>query len=85
MVLGDQNLDADPLVLAQQYTEQLLPLATDTKRMDAIDAWEAYNEPVADTADKMKRLADFEAERVRIMAENGLRAVVGNFATGHPP
>ena len=85
MVLGDQNLDADPLALAQEYTEQLLPLATDTKRMDAIDAWEAYNEPVADTADKMKRLADFEAERVRIMAENGLRAVVGNFATGHPP
>lgn len=85
IVLGEQNLEADPLTLAQEYTETLLPLATDTKRMAAIDAWEAYNEPVADTAEKMKRLADFEAERVRILAENGLRAVVGNFATGQPP
>jgi hypothetical protein len=34
--------------------------------MQGIDAWEAYNEPVADTPDKMKRLAEFEAERTRL-------------------
>ena len=40
--------------------------------MDAFDAWEGFNEPVADTPDKMKRLADFEAERVRLLAEQGV-------------
>jgi hypothetical protein len=53
--------------------------------MTGIDAWEAYNEPVADTADKMKRLADFEAERTRILGEQGIRSVVGNFGAGQPP
>lgn len=83
--LGQQNLDVDPLPLAREFVDKLLPLATDPKRMEAIDAWEAYNEPVADTVDKMKRLADFEAERTRLLAEQGVRSVVGNFATGHPP
>ncbi len=83
--LDQLNLDVDPKPLAQDYVNKILPFATDPKRMDAFDAWEAYNEPVADTPDKMKRLADFEAERTRILAENGVRSVVGNFATGHPP
>ena len=85
MVLGEQlNLDADPIPLARQFVNQLLPIATDPTRMAAFDAWEAYNEPVADNEDKMKRLADFEAERTRLLAERGIRSVVGNFATGHP-
>jgi hypothetical protein len=83
--LEQQNLDVDPRPLARQFADKLLPLATDPVRMQAFEAWEAYNEPVADTADKMKRLADFEAERTRILAENGIRSVVGNFAAGHPP
>jgi len=58
---------------------------SDPTRMAAFDAWEAYNEPVADTEDKMKRLADFEAERTRLLAAEGIRSVVGNFAAGHPP
>jgi len=33
----------------------------------------------------MKRLADFEAERTRLLGEQGIRSVVGNFAAGHPP
>ena len=33
----------------------------------------------------MKRLGEFEAERTRLMAERGLRSVVGNFGTGQPP
>lgn len=85
ITLEQLNLDADPIPLARQFVEQLLPLAADPVRLAAFDAWEACNEPVADTPDKMKRLADYEAERVRLLAEHGLRSVVGNFATGHPP
>jgi hypothetical protein len=86
LVLGEQlNLDVDPIPLAREFVDKLLPLATETRRMDAIEAWESYNEPVADTIDKMKRLADFEAERTRLLAERGLKSVAGNFGTGHPP
>ncbi len=83
--LDQINLDADPMPLAQDFVNKLLPIATDTKRMAGIDAWEAYNEPVADTPERMKRLADFEAERTRLLAAQGIRSVVGNFAAGHPP
>jgi hypothetical protein len=83
--LEQHDLDADPVPLVRAFVDKLLPLATDPLRMAGIDAWEAYNEPVADTADKMKRLADFEAERTRLLAEQGLRSVVGNFGAGHPP
>jgi hypothetical protein len=83
--LDQMNLDIEPGPLVQAFTEALLPLATESRRMEAILGWEAYNEPVADTADKMKRLADFEAERTRILGENGVRSVVGNFGAGQPP
>lgn len=84
--LNDQmNLDTDPLPLARAFVEQLLPIAADPTRLATFDAWEGYNEPVADTPDKMKRLADFEAERTRLLAEHRVRSVVGNFAAGHPP
>jgi len=83
--LDQMNLDIDPLPLAREFVNQLLPLAHDPDRMAGIDAWEAYNEPVADTVAKMQRLADFEAERTRLLAVEGLRSVVGNFASGHPP
>ncbi len=83
--LDQINLDIDPLPQAQSFVNQLLPLATTPGRLAAFTAWEAYNEPLADTVEKMQRLADFEAERTRLLAENGLRSVVGNFAAGHPP
>ncbi len=85
LFLEQQNLDIDQAPLAQDFVAKLLPIASDAARMQFIDAWEAYNEPVADTPDKMKRLANFEAERTRMLAENGIRSVVGNFAAGHPP
>jgi hypothetical protein len=83
--LEQLNLDVDPFPLARSFVDQLLPVALESNRMVGIDAWEAYNEPIADTVDKMKRLADFEAERTRLLAANGIRSVVGNFAAGHPP
>ena len=32
----------------------------------------------------MKRLAEFEAERTRLLAAEGIRSIIGNFATGRP-
>jgi len=85
IVLGQLDLDADPIPLAHEAAAKLLEVALEPTRFQYFDAWEAYNEPVADTPDKMKRLADFEAERTRLLAEQGVRSVVGNFAAGHPP
>ncbi|MFZ2487592.1 MAG: hypothetical protein WAZ19_05675 [Anaerolineae bacterium] len=75
----------DPVAAAQQFVNLLLPIATEPKRLANIDAWEAYNEPVAETAEQMARLADFEAERTRLLAAAGVRSCVGNFSTGQPP
>ena len=55
------------------------------RRRPYIDAWEAYNEPVAASPDEMKRLADFEAERTRLLGERGIRSIIGNFGAGQPP
>jgi hypothetical protein len=74
----------DPAGAARSVADQLLIYANDANRRPFFDAWEAYNEPVAANADEMKRLADFEAERVRILAEQGIRSVIANFGTGQP-
>jgi hypothetical protein len=75
----------DPLSTARAFVEQLLPIADDERRRPYYDAWQAHNEPVAGNADEMKRLGELEAERVRLLAERGIRSVVGNFGTGQPP
>ena len=75
----------DPAAAARAFIDKLLPIATEPRRKAAIDAWEAYNEPVAETPEHMARLAQFEAARTRLLAEQGLRAVVGNFSAGTPP
>ncbi len=74
----------DPKALARQFADQLLPTADDATRRPYFDGWEAYNEPVAQSVEAMKRLGEFEAERTRLLAERGIRSVVGNFATGTP-
>jgi hypothetical protein len=84
--LPTPDLDAwNPQEAARQFVELLLPIATDPSRLAHIDAWEAYNEPTIVTADQMARLADFEAERTRLLAAAGVRSCVGNFGTGQPP
>ncbi len=75
---------SDPLATARAFADKLLPIATEPRRRAAIDAWEAYNEPVAETPEHMARLAQFEAERTRLLAEQGIRSVIGNFSTGTP-
>jgi hypothetical protein len=55
-----------------------------------IKIWEGPNEPVFGNADDpanmraMEWYAHYEAERLRLLADMGLRGVVGNFATGTP-
>lgn len=55
-----------------------------------IKIWEGHNEPSFggpnDTGalDRMGWYARFEAERLRLLADIGLRGVIGNFSTGYP-
>lgn len=46
--------------------------------------WQGVNEPVIHSAEAMRRYADFECERVRLLAGNGLKAGIGSFAVGNP-
>jgi hypothetical protein len=75
----------DPAAMARAFADQLLPIATEPRRLAAITAWEAYNEPAPGDPEQMSRLAAFEAERVRLLAAAGIKSVIGNFSTGAPP
>ena len=80
----DLSTLTDPEAAAREFADKLLPIATDPGRLAAIDAWEAYNEPVPSDGEQMARLARFEAERTRLLAAAGVRSVIGNFGTGQP-
>jgi hypothetical protein len=84
--LPQPNLDGmnDPEGAAQAFVDRLLPIATEPRRLASFDAWEAYNEPAAQTPEQMGRLAAFEARRTELLAAHGVRSVVGNFSTGNP-
>lgn len=49
----------------------------------AVDYWEGYNEPDPNM-ENMVWYSRFEQERVRLLAQHGLRAAIGGFATGVP-
>lgn len=74
----------DPAAAARQFVDLLLPIAAEPRRQAAIDAWESFNEPTPVSLDQMARLAEFEAERTRLLAAAGIRSCVGNFSTGQP-
>jgi hypothetical protein len=80
----DLSTLSDPEAAAREFVDKLLPIATEPRRLAAIDAWEAYNEPVPSDGEQMARLARFEAERTRLLAAAGVRSVIGNFGTGLP-
>jgi hypothetical protein len=48
-----------------------------------IDYWEGWNEPDPNL-ENMDWYARFEAERVRLLAQHGLKAAIGGFSTGVP-
>jgi len=84
--LPQLRLDSiDPVAAAREFVNALLVYADDGRRRGTFDGWEAYNEPVPGNGDEMARLADFEAERTRLLAERGIRSIIGNFGTGQPP
>ena len=70
---------------ARRAADAVLSLALGGRGAGLVDAWEGFNEPVAGDEDQMRKLAELEAERTRLLAANGLRAVVGNFGAGQPP
>jgi hypothetical protein len=74
-----QDMVGDPLEAAADFVAEQLP----TYLLNpGIDYWEGWNEP--DPDDDMRWYAAFEAERVRLLAEYGLRAAVGGFSAGVP-
>ncbi len=74
----------NPAEAARRFVDLLIPIATEPRRQVAIDAWESFNEPTPVNAGQMARLAEFEAERTRLLAAAGIRSCVGNFSTGQP-
>jgi hypothetical protein len=83
--LDQLRLDGDMPSDARRAADAALSLALNGRGGALVDAWEGFNEPVPGDAGQMGKLAQLEAERVRLLAERGVRAVVGNFGTGQPP
>lgn len=71
-----------PQQAAQQFMDdQMATYAANP----AITYWEGHNEPVWNSEEEMNWYASLEIERMRLMAQEGLKCVIGNFATGTPP
>jgi hypothetical protein len=71
-----------PQEAAQQFFQD--QLAT-YQSNPIITYWEGHNEPVWNTQEDMGWYAEWEIERMQLMADVGLKCVIGNFATGTPP
>jgi hypothetical protein len=70
-----------PFEAAKQFLSDQLPTY---KSNSHITYWEGHNEPVWGSKDDLAWYAQFEVERMRLMADEGLRCVIGNFSTGTP-
>ncbi len=75
-----QNYLGNPEEAARDYVNSQLDqyLAN-----PAVDYWEGWNEPDPNL-DNMPWYTRFEQERVRLLAQYGLRAAIGGFAAGVP-
>ncbi|UCC63014.1 MAG: hypothetical protein JSV36_20100 [Anaerolineae bacterium] len=72
-------MSGDPEAAAQAFVARHL---AEYLINPGVDYWEGWNEPVP--GPNMAWYARFEAERARRMADHGLRAAIGGFATGTP-
>ena len=78
-----QEYRTDPGKEAREFCQRrLLPVAEQLRGL--IDAWEGYNEGGWQGPEDLAAYAVFEAERTWLLAEEGFRSVVGNFAPGKP-
>ncbi|HRO90777.1 MAG TPA: hypothetical protein PK205_06215 [Promineifilum sp.] len=75
-----QDYDGEPEAAAAALVARQLPQML---LNPAVDYWEGWNEPDPNL-DRMDWYARFEAERVRQLAQHGLRAAVGGFSAGVP-
>jgi hypothetical protein len=75
-----QDYNGEPEAVAAALVAKQLP---EMLLHPAVDYWEGWNEPDPNL-DRMGWYARFEAERVRQLAQHGLRAAVGGFSTGVP-
>lgn len=78
--VNPQDYVGEPEAAARALVAQQLPTLL---QHPAVDYWEGWNEPDPGP-DRMDWYARYEAERVRALAEHGLRAAVGGFSTGVP-
>jgi hypothetical protein len=77
-----KNSGKSPLAAAQQFIQDQV----ETYEFNpVIKYWEGHNEPVWNDLEGMGWYAQFEVERMRLMADRGLKCVIGSFATGTPP
>jgi hypothetical protein len=78
---GQKAAGKTPLEAARQFVQDQLPTYQSNPH---ITYWEGHNEPVWSTSEGMAWYAQFEVERMQLMADLGLRCVIGNFASGSP-
>ena len=71
-----------PREAAEQFVGDMRPTY---EANSAITYWEGHNEPVWNNEDDMGWYAQFEIERMKLMADMGLKCVIGNYASGSPP
>lgn len=69
----------NPKAKAREWFDKMLP----SIQKAPFAYWESFNE--MDNWDVLAQYGEFEAERQRIMAENGFKSCIGNFAVGGPP
>lgn len=79
LMAQSQDLTGDPRQAARDFVAGQLPKYL---LNPGVDYWEGWNEP--DPNQDMDWYALFEAERVALLANYGLRAAVGGFSAGVP-
>ena len=77
--LEDQLFREDPLRSAHSFADRIL------QNGSHLDAWESYNEAFGETEapSYMRAYDEFQVEFLRLMLDNGMEAVAGNFGTGN--
>ena len=84
--IADQPMDGNATQRAQQWWSQVNSTILSNP---SVDYWEGYNEVVGggsteDIYQQMVWYSEMEISRMQIMGQHGVKAVIGNFATGCP-